>query len=184
MSVCIISFSSRKNGNCSKISEFVSSMYSDAIRYDFCDFKINACGDCDYQCFESADKCPHAHDKEREILDTITNSEMTYFIVPNYCDYPCSNYFVFNERSLCYFQNNESLLKKYLCAPKKFIVVSNSNKDNFGLAFCYQSIDVPEILFLSSNEYGKKSIDADLLSSDTAVEDLKKFILKKSTVVY
>lgn len=178
MSVCIVSFSSRKSGNCAQISDLICSIYPDAKRFDFSDFTITGCGNCSYQCFEGADKCPHAHDKEREILDAITNSQLTFFVVPNYCDYPCSNYFVFNERSLCYFQGNESLLKKYLCAPKKFIVVSNSNKDNFGLAFCYQSIDVPEILYLSSNEYGKKSIDADLLSSDTVVEKLKQFILK------
>ena len=179
MSVCIISFSSRKNGNCAQISEFVSAMYSDVKRYNFSDFKINGCGDCAYQCFESGDKCPFAADKEREILDAITNSELTYFIVPNYCDYPCSNYFVFNERSLCYFQGNERLLKAYLRVPKKVIAVSNTNKGNFELAFTYQALDIPYILFLSSNKYGKRSIDGDLLSSSEVVEELRSFVLKK-----
>ena len=178
MSVCIVSFSSRKNGNCDKISEFVSSMYPKAKRYNFSKFKISACGGCKYQCFARGDKCPHARDKEREILDAVTNSEMAIFIVPNYCDYPCSNYFVFNERGICYFQNNDDLLTKYLQTPKKFIVVSNTNQDNFKQAFRYQTADEPDILFLAAYEHGKMSIDGDLLTSEDAVEELREFLLQ------
>ena len=177
MSVCVISFGSRKNGNCHRISDFVCSMFSDAKSYDFSNFKINACGDCSYQCFANGNDCPYIYDKEKEILDAVTNSELTFFILPNYCDYPCSNYFVFNERSLCYFQNKESLLNAYLNVPKKFIVVSNSNQDNFKTAFAYQTNGEPKILFLPSGKYGKKSVDGDLLSSKEAVEDLKSFLL-------
>ena len=178
MSVCIISFSSRKNGNCTQLSEFVCSIYPDSERYGFSDFKINACGDCSYQCFVSGNDCPFVDDKEKEILNAITNSELTVFIVPNYCDYPCSNYFVFNERSLCYFQNNDELLNAYLNVPKKFIVVSNTNTDNFKTAFAYQTNVEPEILFLSSKKYGKNSVDGNLLSSNEAVEELKRYLVK------
>ena len=176
MSVCIISFSSRKNGNCDKISEFVSTMYPNAKRYSFSKVKISACGDCKYQCFERADKCPHARDKEREILDAITNSELAIFIVPNYCNYPCSNYFVFNERGICYFSKNDELLTKYLETPKKFIVVSNTNEDNFKEAFRYQTVGEPDILFLAALEYGKTSTSGDIITSSEAVEDLKEFL--------
>lgn len=177
MSVCIVSFSSHKDGNCAHIGDFVNSMYPNAKRFYFSEIKLNACGDCSYQCFVNGNKCPFANDKEMEILDAITNSQLTFFIVPNYCDYPCSNYFVFNERSLCYFQNNESLLNRYLNVSKKFIVVSNTNKDNFKTAFAYQTNGKPQILFLSSKKYGKKSIDGDLLSSKEAIEELKKFLI-------
>lgn len=177
MSVCIISFSSRKDGNCAKISDYVSSIYPNAKRYSFSDFRINGCGNCKCQCFENGDKCPFAGDKEREILDAITNSGLSIFVVPNYCDYPCSNYFAFNERSICYFRNNEDLLNKYLYAKKKFIVVSNSEKDNFIHAFSYQTVDAPDILFLASYQYGKDSIAGDLPSSDVAMADVKKFLL-------
>ena len=177
MKVCVISFSSRKNGNCTQIGDFVGSMYPDTKRYDFSNFKINACGQCSYQCFANGSHCPNAHDKEREMLDAITSSDLTIFVVPNYCDYPCSNYFVFNERSLCYFQGNESLVNTYLNVPKKFIVISNSNQDNFRTAFAYQTNEKPKILFLSSKKYGQKSIDGNLLSSPQAMEDLKRFVL-------
>ncbi|MCH5151853.1 MAG: hypothetical protein J1F65_04255 [Clostridiales bacterium] len=178
MSVCIVSFSSRKNGNCDRISEFVSSLYPNAKRYNFSKVKVNACGDCKYQCFERGDKCPHARDKEREILDAITNSELSIFIVPNYCDYPCSNYFVFNERGICYFQKNDELLTKYLEVPKKFIVVSNTNQDHFRQAFRYQTSGEPDVLFLAAYEHGKISTDGDLITSSEVTEDLREFLDK------
>lgn len=176
MSVCIISFSSRKNGNCSQISEFIGTLFSDAKLYDFVNFTINACGDCSYQCFNCGSNCPFFSDKECEILEAITNSTATYFIVPNYCDFPCSNFFIFNERSLCFFQNNEKLLTAYLQVPKKFIVVSNTDLKNFKTAFAYHTNDEPEILCLSAKKYGKISIDGNLLTSKRVVEDLRKFV--------
>lgn len=178
MSVCIVSFSSRKNGNCSQIGEFISTHFSNVKFYDFADFTLNACGYCSYQCFNGGSNCPFFVDKEREILDTITNSTITYFIVPNYCDFPCSNFFIFNERSLCYFQNNEKLLDTYLQVPKKFIVISNSNLENFKTAFAYHTNDEPDILCLSAKKYGKVSIEGNLLTSKQAVDDLRNFVNK------
>ena len=177
MSVCIVSFSSRKNGNCSQIGEFIKSLLPDATFYDFANLSINACGNCEYQCFNGGNNCPFFEDKEYEILDAITNSSITYFIVPNYCDFPCSNFFVFNERSLCYFQNNEELLKAYLQVPKKFILVSNSNLENFKTSFAYHTNNEPVVLGLSAKNYGKVSVEGNLLTSKQAVEDLRKFIL-------
>ena len=176
MSVCIVSFSSRKNGNCEKIAEYVNSLYPRAKRYDFSKIKLNACGNCKYQCFDKGSKCPHARDKEREILDAVTNSELAIFIVPNYSNYPCSNYFVFNERGICYFSKNDDLLTEYLQVPKKFIVVSNTNEDHFKEAFRYQTVGEPDVLFLAALEYGKTSTSGDLLTSSEAVEDLKEFL--------
>ena len=178
MKVCIVSFSSRKNGNCSQIGEFISSHLTDTELklYSFADFTLKACGNCEYQCFSGGVNCPYSQDNEREILDTITNSDLTYFVVPNYCDFPSSNFFVFNERSLCYFQNNEELLAKYLAVRKKFIVVSNTNIANFQMAFAYHTNVQPEILCLSAKKYGKVSIDGNLLTAKQAINDLVKFI--------
>lgn len=178
MSVCIVSFSSRKNGNCSQIGELIKSLLPDATLYDFSNFTINSCGDCGYQCFNGGSNCPFFADKECEILNTITSSTVTYFIVPNYCDFPCSNFFVFNERSLCYFQNNAKLLTAYLQVPKKFIVISNSNSENFKAAFAYHTNDAPNILCLSAKKYGKVSVDGNLLTSQQVVEDLREFVTK------
>ena len=178
MGVCVVSFSSRRNGNCSQIGKYVSSLLTDVTLYDFADFTINACGNCNYQCFDNGNNCPHIRDKEREILDSITNSSLTYFVVPNYCDFPCSNFFAFNERSLCYFSNNEKLLTAYLQVPKKFIVVSNGSVINFKTAFSYHTDGEADILRISTKRYGKSGTEANLLTSAKAAADLKKFVLK------
>ena len=176
MSICIVSFSSRKNGNCSQISNYIRTLIPNTVNYNFSNFHITGCGDCSYQCFNNG-KCPYSREKEHEILETISQSEMAIFIVPNYCDYPCSNYFVFNERSFHYLQSDEQLANAYMKVPKRFIVVSNTNRSNFNSIFAYQTFDERKILFLSSKKYGKKSTDGDLISSGKAVEEVKRFIL-------
>lgn len=177
MSICVVSFSSRGNGNCAKISEFVCSLLSDTVRYSFSDFEIHPCGNCNYECFTRSNQCPWISDKEYELLEAITKSTLTYFILPNYCDYPCANFFVFNERSLCYFQSREDLLDEYENVPKKVIVVSNTNQEHFQAAMSYHSSREPEMLFLSAKKYGKASVDGDLLTSEQAIADLKGFVL-------
>ena len=178
MSVCIVSFSSRKNGNCAQIGEFIGALIPSAKLYAFSDFQISACGNCSYQCFGGGEKCPFIADKERKILDAVTNSTFTYFVVPSYCDFPCANFFVFNERSLCYFQNNEKLLTAYLQVPKKFVVVTNGSVKNFKTAFSYHTDVEPQILCLSAKKYEKNSIDGNLLTSERAMDDLRKFIIE------
>ena len=132
--------------------------------------------ECGYECFTDRSKCPYYSDMEYRLLDAVTNSDLTYFILPNYCDYPCANYFVFNERSQCYFQGHPELLEAYEKVPKRAIVVSNTNEDNFKTALAYQSYKEPDILFLSAKEYGKDSIRGDLLTSEEALKNIRQFI--------
>ena len=108
----------------------------------------------------------------------MVHSDAVYFVLPNHCDYPNANYFIFNERSQCFFQGRPDLLEAYLKVPKKCIVISNTNKDNFIRALAYQSDREPEILFLSAKEYGKSSINGDLLTSCEALEDIRRFITR------
>ena len=146
--------------------------------YSFSDFNIQPCGGCNYDCFEKREACPHIGDKECEILDAIVHSEITYFILPNYCDYPCANYFSFNERSQCFFQGKTDLLNVYLRIPKRSIVVSNTKEENLIKALAYQTEQEPDILVLSARHYGKSSILGDLLTSKEAAADIIEFIQK------
>ena len=93
-----------------------------------------------FRMFSARENCPFFEDKEYEILEAIVHSEMAYFVLPNYCDYPCANYFVFNERSQCFFQGKPDLLEAYLKIPKRSIVISNTNKENF-----IQTVDLRNI---------------------------------------
>lgn len=179
MKICVINFSGRKNGNCRNIAEKILSFYKDKTDYfDFSNTEISGCGKCDYQCFKRRDNCPYISDDAAKIYNSVTQSDISFFIVPNYCDYPCANYFAFNERSQCVFQGDYIFLDKYLKAKKKFIVVSNGDKQNFYKAFEYQVEDgeKADVLFLSAKKYGKKSIDGDLTQSSAALQDIEKFI--------
>ena len=177
MKTVIVTFSSRPNGNCSQIGRLISSLTHDPVFFDFSEFDLHPCGRCAAECFAAREKCPYFADKEYEILEAILHSDAVYFVLPNYCDYPNANYFIFNERSQCFFQGRPDLLEAYLRVPKRCIVISNTNKDNFIQALAYQSKKAPEILFLSAKEYGKSSVAGDLLTSEEVIETIRQFIL-------
>lgn len=172
---CIISFSSRKSGSCEKIAAHISSLLPSSDVFSFADFSIHPCGDCGYQCFEKRENCPFFEDMTYKLYDSIVKSKITYFILPNYCDYPPANFFIFNERSQCFFQGQPQLLEQYENIPKKFIVVSNTGRDNFVKALEYHA-ENPRILFLSAKKYGRVSIKGDLTESEEVLGELKMFI--------
>lgn len=174
--VTVISFSSRENGNCSKILDFLRNNMEDVAAFSFADFFIHPCGKCDYQCFTDRFTCPYICDMEFKLLETVSQSEKAYFIVPNYCDHPNANYFIFNERSNCFFQGQEALLEQYLKVPKKFIVVSNVENDHFREAFIQQTNEEPELLIIGAKEFGKQSIDGNILPSEAAENKIKAFL--------
>lgn len=174
--VLIISFSGRKNGNCDQISEFIRKGLGDAEIFRFSESPVHPCGECACECFEDNRMCPHIDDGEYGLLERICLSDLVYFVVPNYCDYPCANFFIFNERSQVYFQGYRERLLEYEAIPKKFIVISNSDSPNFAAAFDYHCASEPEILYLSPKKYGKNSIAGDLLTAIEARAAINRFI--------
>lgn len=140
MKILLINFSSRKLGNCNSITKFIEDNLKDEIKsISFSSLSIKSCGDCNYECFNKRLDCPFISDDVYELYEEICKSDLVYFIIPNYCDYPCSNFFKFNERSLCYFSGMSNLLEKYESINKRYIVISNTEKDNFIKVFNYHS---------------------------------------------
>lgn len=177
MNPLIINFSSRHNGNCANIARYIQSFYPSAQVIHFFNLNVSACGSCDYECFQKREACPYYEDSIIPLYDRICNSSLTYFVVPNYCDYPCSNYFIFNERGCCYFGSQENSVKKYLAVPKKFLVISNTNRDHFSEVFSDQLEEKPQILYLSAKDYGKISLRGDLVTSDQVLAQIREFCL-------
>ena len=130
MRVLVISFSARPHGNCDRISRMIQeSCGYECTQFRFSQQQIHPCGRCSYECFEKEKACPYIEDPEYALLNDVCNHDLTYFVIPNYCDYPCANYFIFNERSQCYFQHKPELLDVFLNMRKKFIVISNTNAE-------------------------------------------------------
>ncbi len=177
--ICLISFSGRAGGNCGRIAGMLQQKYGEqAVLFDFSTLAVTPCGKCGYECFQAREDCPYFDDPEFAICTAIAESSLACFIVPNYCDYPCANFFAFNERSQCYFQHHQGLLEQYLSVRKKFITVSNTGRDNFTAAFRYHVAEgtEPDVLFLSARQFHKTSIRGDLMDSPEARETALRFM--------
>ena len=176
--ILLIRFSFRESGNCKAIADKINEFYSGEhiVRYTVDTNSVPACSNCDYECLTPDKFCPKHDDAHTKIMDAICNADLVYFIVPNYCGYPCANYFAFNERSVGYFNKDQVLLDKYMAVPKRFIIVSNSESENFVGAMQQQVNGEPEILYLKSAKYGKRSIVGDLMESEATEADLKAFL--------
>lgn len=179
MKVTIINFSGRANGNCSNISNILARKYeSESVEsFDFCSESVSPCGKCDYECFKEEKPC--TIDAVNRIFESIVGADLAFFVMPNYCDYPPANYFAFNERSCGYFLKDEKLLSKYLAVKKKFIVVSNTELENFAKAFSYQVADgeKPDMLFLSAKKFNSISIDGDMMTNAFAQKLVEDFAI-------
>lgn len=174
-SVIILQFSPRKDGNCAKIGEYVRQFYQNNGQIiPVGDEIFTPCGNCDYECLKPEVACPNLSESERQALDTICQSKIVYFIVPNFCGYPCANYFAFNERTVGYFNGDRAVMEQYMNVPKRFIVVSNT--EGFDALMQQQVSAKPEILYMKSSKYQKRSIAGDLLDSDDAKADLDAFL--------
>jgi len=181
--VVILSFSGRKAGNCAAISDFIERFYmrTNVLSFIVDNKSFPACGGCDYECLKQGVRCPVLTEDQRKIMEAITKSDLVYFIVPNYCGYPCANYFAFNERSVGYFNMDRALMEKYMAVKKRFIVVSNS-EENFAEAMQQQTNEQADILYLKTRKYQKQSVAGDLLTSEAAKADLQAFLALESTL--
>ena len=174
----VINFSGRLNGNCENVAKVIKETFDfDEVEIiHFNNINISPCTSCNYECFENKENCPYINDEILKIYHKILNSDFVYYIIPNYCGYPCANFFIFNERSVCVFSKNRELLNDYLQKSKKFIVISSSNQENFKNILQYQTTMAPDILFLSAREFNQKSIDGKLMDNEDAKNQLIEFL--------
>ena len=177
MKITILNFSGRKEGNCSNVTRVLENEFKEqeVNIINFNEVNIFSCSNCNYECFKENDQCPYIIDDILDIYNKIIGSDLVYYIIPNYCGYPCSNFFVFNERGCSFFSGNKELLDKYLNINKKFIVISNSSEENFKNVLMYHTTMNPDILFLSTKKYNQKSIDGTLMDDDQAKQEVIQF---------
>lgn len=177
----ILSFSGRNEGNCTKIAKFVQSLTSGKT-FLFSDLDVHPCGRCHGECFQNGADCPHIADDVYSLYESVTRSDRAIFILPNHCDYPNANFFAFNERSLCFFSKRQDLLETYGSIPKKFIVISGNEKENFRSVLSQHCDGAPDILFLRAADYGRKSIAGDLMTVPEVADQIEVFICKERPI--
>lgn len=173
--VAILVFSTRENGNCANIAKFVSNYHKEnAAILVISAENARPCGNCDYECLTPGAVCPLADPEYRSLMDSICECDLVYFVVPNFCGYPCAEYFAYNERTVGYFQMDRDRMKRYMDIPKRFIVVSNT--EGFEAVMRQQTNEEPKILYLKSGKYKKRSTAGDILESEDAKNDLRAFL--------
>lgn len=174
----ILNFSGRNTGNCAEIGCYIANYHDNAniLSYNVGEY-WTPCGKCNYECLKPNMLCPALTDAQRQIMDAIMDADIVYYVVPNYCGFPCANFFSFNERIVGYFNMDRALLNQYKELPKKFIIVSNSENPIFVHAMEQQSKE-PNILFLKTSRYQKNSYAGDLMTSHEAQKDLTAFLSK------
>lgn len=174
--VIIISFSSRKQGNCEQIAEFLSIMHDSIRIYRFSEFRLQPCGTCQYECFQKDEACPYSADRERDILDAICSSHLAYFVIPNYQDYPCANFFIFQERMQGYFHVHPEHRKAFHRVKKRFLVISNTINENFHRIARQYAAAETDVLILQSRKFGLSSIKDRIAASHEVQMLIQEFV--------
>lgn len=174
----ILNFSSRREGNCYHLARLAGKMLPGETEIvDFCDLDVRPCGKCGYECFRGG-ACPLAEDGIPSVYEKIAAAGQVIFIAPNYCGYPCGNFFAFNERGCSYFGGRRDRLEQFLSVPKRFIVVSNSESHHFSEAFGYLAREKePRMLYLGTRKYGLTSFQGNLAEAPGVEDAVKQFLL-------
>ena len=173
--VGILTFSTRNNGNCANVGKFISNYHRENVQTFIIGAEnVSPCGNCDYECLTPGAVCPKVDAQYNGLMDAICQCDLVYFVVPNFCGYPCASYFAFNERTVGYFQMDRGRMKHYMDIPKKFVIVSNT--EGFEAVMRQQTSGDPKFLYLKSGKYKKRSTAGDILESEEARNDLEAFL--------
>ena len=159
--VVILNFSGRNSGNCSAISQYISDHYKNTnVCLYHIDQQFGTCGGCNYECLTPGVVCPNVTAFQKEVMDSVCASDITYYIVPNYCGLPSGNYFAFNERSVGYFNMDRELTKKYQTVTKRFIFISNKESDYFTQAMRQQTNQEVKPLYMKTGNTASAALPA------------------------
>jgi multimeric flavodoxin WrbA len=171
ITISIISFSGRvQKGNCYEISLYLKKKlmneFTDVHIFFLSESNIHNCSHCEYECFSEAGNCPYDLDDIKKIYNQIQKSDMSFFVIPIFSGFPCSNFFIFNERSQCFFSSNRQY-DEYLKIPQKYIIIGNTGFSNAKNIICYDSIKKDNLnqnfLNICSKEVDEKSIKGNLI---------------------
>lgn len=176
--ILILQFSARPNGNSSAIASQIKDYYcTENVQIFTIDNNIiTSCGNCDYECLRSESVCPNTTSQQILIMDAIIQADQIFFVIPNYCGFPCANYFAFSERIVGYFNLDQSKQSHYISVKKHFIIISNTEGSNFENAAQLHVNKKPDILYLKTRQYQVNSISGDLMKSESAQKDLQTYL--------
>ncbi|MBP5599225.1 MAG: flavodoxin family protein [Lachnospiraceae bacterium] len=179
MKIIIISYSSRKNGNCYRIAEYIKGLFSKNTLFQteiisFSNIKSSGCGTCNYECFD--DTCVFNNDALSQLYRSLLNADLLISIIPIYCGVPCSNYFIMNERAQGALSDDE--YEVWDAMKKKYIVIGNTGLDITKSIIKENDPSFSEDSFvsISSNIVHERSIKGNLIDYSIFKRIIKQFL--------
>lgn len=183
MKIYGVSFSSRNDGNCTKCLRYCFDKFiqngCDIETGNIYDNQIEPCNKCEYGCFYD-NKCPK-DDGISNVIKKIIGSDITVFAVPTYRGHLASSYFMFSERVQGFFRSSPDSFETALLKKINFIIIGNISSGG-DMAFHealygFEGLPFyPEAILLSSREYGRRSINGDLVEDSCVRGRLDLFV--------
>lgn len=181
MKLLLVSFSLRENGNCNRFLYYINEVLSrsdhtvESIRLT--DHPIEGCGQCAYECFAQGSCIKH--DTVSDLYDQCMSADKIIFILPVYRGHPASTYFQFTERGEGFFrldtERDESYRKKVNLIVIGNITAGGETAMREAMSDFSDDEYSPQSLLLSSIEYGRRSINGDLIEDSRVRDKLEKF---------
>ncbi len=181
MRICIINYSSRTNGNCTAITQFIVSVLNK--EYPSCqisvvgfpDIEVHHCGECNYECFGVG--CPNKNDAIQIMYDEVVSSDLLLSVIPIYGGLPCSNYFAFSERAQGALTDDG--FNKIDSIKNKYIVVGNTGEEVTKAIIKATDLLFSEkdILFVKSHTVGERSIRGNLMEYECFRGSISSFVV-------
>ncbi len=179
-----LNFSSRKNGNCYNCVDYcfkrIKSRGYDVEAINFFDYEVNPCGACEYQCFHTG-KCIKADDAE-ELFGKLTEVDIIIYAVPTFGGHLASSFFILSERENGIFRSKTKYDydADYLRKINLIVVGNMSSGADMALHEAFYGFTnkafYPESILLSAKEYGRRSINGDLLEDESVRNKLEKYV--------
>lgn len=177
MKIAIVNFSGRNNaGNCSRISEYLREKLTydnDVLVIKYSDYDIKSCSKCDYSCLNpNCHRCNNL-DETNLVYNLIGKSDLVFFLLPIYSNYPCSNFFIFKERSQSVIGN---IMTNYNNTKKSFIFIANTGLNNLINIVNDESNAFNDFLILSTQAYKTKGFYGDLIDKKECIEKIDDYV--------
>lgn len=180
MKTCVISFSSRADGNCAAIADCVQETLGaeGLTRFDFSGLSVHGCGACHCECFRQREACPYFADDAFRLNEAAALADRAVFIVPNYCDFPCSNFSCSTSGASAASTGMPSWRTAILpCRRNSSLSAIRAGRifwRRSGTMCCPERS--PDVCFLRAAAYHRISLDGDLMTCEPARAAVRDFL--------
>jgi multimeric flavodoxin WrbA len=182
MKILGLVFSSRKEGNSSRILHYCMKRFKEESYeveiVNMHDLKTNPCGNCNLECCKRMG-CPIIDDIPG-LFNKCLESDLLLFALPTYCGHLPSTYFILSERTQSLIGDEIDYEKEFL-RKLNFIFIGNitsgADMSTHEALYTFAGLNFfPETVLISSRDYNMKPINGDLIENKFVQYKLNSFV--------